>query len=184
MGSTSNAQQRLVSEAVHSHQDDGRTIGQGEQHWHYDRAGNRIHPDDTRYRPLERAAPGNRLHRSAQARYRHDAWGNVVQIDHTSGPHKGQQVRLAYDGEHRLLVSERIQTNTDGQRQSVLTCYHYDPMSRRVGKQHLKRVSQGDGQKSEWRIQSSRPCKIHFKPAPIADLSFALDCGQRFRPIS
>jgi hypothetical protein len=31
---------------------------------------------------------------------------------------------------------------------------------------------------------SRRPCKIHFKPAPIADLSFAGDCGQRFRPIS
>jgi RHS repeat-associated protein len=150
-----NAQQRLTSEAVHSHQDDGRTIGQGEQHWHYDNAGNRIHPDDTRYRPLERAAPGNRLHRSAHARYRHDAWGNVVQIDHTAGQLKGQQVRLAYDGEHRLLVSERIQTGTDGQRHSVLTRYHYDPMSRRVGKQHLQRVSQGDGQKTEWRIQSS-----------------------------
>jgi RHS repeat-associated protein len=78
-----------------------------------------------------------------------------VQIDHTAGPHKGRQVRLAYDGEHRLLASERIQTNTDGQRHSVLTRYHYDPMSRRVGKQHLKRVSQGDGQKTEWRIQSS-----------------------------
>jgi RHS repeat-associated protein len=149
------AQYRLTSEAVHSHQDDGRTIGQREQLWHYDNAGNRIHPDDTRYRPLERAAPGNRLHRSAHARYRHDAWGNVVQIDHTAGQLKGQQVRLAYDGEHRLLASERIQTGTDGQRHSVLTRYHYDPMSRRVGKQHLQRVSQGDGQKTEWRIQSS-----------------------------
>ncbi len=33
-------------------------------------------------------------------------------------------------------------------------------------------------------VITSRPCKIHFKPAPIADLSFAVDCGQRFRPIS
>lgn len=136
------AQQRLEFEGVHSVSTNAQELGrervQREQHWHYDRAGNRIHPDDTRYRPLERAAPGNRLHRSAQARYRHDAWGNVVQIDHTAGPHKGQQVRLAYDGEHRLLASERIQTGTDGQRHSVLTCYHYDPMSRRVGKQHLK----------------------------------------------
>jgi YD repeat-containing protein len=122
---------------------------------HHHTAGNRIHPDDTRDRPLERAAPGNRLHRSAHARYRHDAWGNVVQIDHTAGQLKGQQVRLAYDGEHRLLASERIQTNTDGQRHSVLTRYHYDPMSRRVGKQHLRRISQGEGQKSEWHIQSS-----------------------------
>jgi RHS repeat-associated protein len=78
-----------------------------------------------------------------------------VQIDHTAGPQKGQQVRLAYDGEHRLLASERIQTGTDGQRHSVLTCYHYDPLSRRMGKQHLKRIPQGEGQKSEWRIQSS-----------------------------
>jgi RHS repeat-associated protein len=64
-------------------------------------------------------------------------------------------VRLAYDGEHRLLASERIQTGTDGQPHSELTRYHYDPMSRRVGKQHLRRVSQGEGQKSEWHIQSS-----------------------------
>jgi uncharacterized protein RhaS with RHS repeats len=64
-------------------------------------------------------------------------------------------VRLAYDGEHRLLVSERVQTNTDGQRHSVLTRYHYDPMSRRVGKQHLKRIPKGAGQKTEWHIQSS-----------------------------
>jgi hypothetical protein len=153
------AQQRVEFEGVLSVSTDAQELGrervQREQRWHYDNAGNRIHPDDTRYRPLERAAPGNRLHRSAQARYRHDAWGNVVQIDHTAGPHKGRQVRLAYDGEHRLLVSERIQTGTDGQRHSVLTRYHYDPMSRRVGKQHLKRVPQGEGQKSEWRIQSS-----------------------------
>jgi YD repeat-containing protein len=146
---TYDAQHRLEFEGVHSVNGDGRERVQREQHWHYDTAGNRIHPDDTRYRPLERAAPGNRLHRSAHARYRHDAWGNVVQIDHTAGPQKGQQVRLAYDGEHRLLASERIQTNTDGQRHSVFTRYHYDPMSRRVGKQHLRRVSQGDGQKSE-----------------------------------
>ena len=30
----------------------------------------------------------------------------------------------------------------------------------------------------------SRSCKIHFKPAPSADLSFAVGCGQRLRPIS
>jgi RHS repeat-associated protein len=152
---TYDAQQRLEFEGVHSVAAYGRDRLEREQHWHYDSAGNRIHPDDTRYRPLERAAPGNRLHRSAHARYRHDAWGNVVQIDHTAGPHKGRQVRLAYDGEHRLLASERIQTNTDGQRHSVLTRYHYDPMSRRVGKQHLKRIPKGEGQKSEWHIQSS-----------------------------
>ena len=29
-----------------------------------------------------------------------------------------------------------------------------------------------------------RPCKIHFKPAPSADLSFAAGYGRRFRPIS
>ena len=30
----------------------------------------------------------------------------------------------------------------------------------------------------------SRPCKIHFKPAPNTDLSFAVDCDPRFWPIS